>query len=178
MYKLKVALVVLFGLLTFISCDKEDDKDSPAWTYYRVYKTKGDYFNFANTWVSSNSGPTVLNIGDSVRVSTLNGDTVYALRWNLHNGYILGMEISDNDYFTDVTFKEIIKYNEINNCECFSNKELWDRIIDKDPFIEFYYLDDDDGFFDNYHRDMEYFIDTINKIIDKKMLEDIFTRIK
>ena len=172
--KFLITLVIL--VLISFSCEKENNNSFYKMVPFKMYKTKGDYFNYANTWTISDNGPTMLRV-DSYKVSIINEDTVYNWRWKLNNGYVLGVEINDEDYFTDVTFKEIVKYNEEHNYDGFPTKELYKREIDNDPFTEFYFMDD--GYFNSVQNiDTTFLKDSINKIIDANMLEEIFTRTK
>ncbi len=168
---IRILIIILFFIFPE-SCNKNKD-NRYAYPQYmcRVYKTKADYFNYVNTWTISNNGPTAIEL-DSRAFSVIDGDTVFNYRWHLKDNYILGAVITQYDYFTNITYKEIIKYNETHD-ECFPNDSLYKRVIDDDPFTEFYVLND--VYFDS--RD-DYRIDSLNTIIEKGLLEKYFIRIK
>ena len=158
----------------FTGCDKSEVLGPTL----ALYKTKADYFEFANTWGRTN-GPTSFDLSDS-RINVVDGDTIYTRRYKMEKGYILGIEISSDEYFTDLTFKEIVAYNEeqkrIHGTSTynFHIDSLLERIIDKDPFTEFY-SDDSRHFESQLNKEN---INLINELILSDKVDSIFIKLK
>jgi len=162
--------IVLFSLLSFflLSCDKEDYIGPKV----KIYKTKGDYFNKVNTWGNDN-GPIGLDYGSRIIIN--NGDTIYAWRWKLADGYVMAGESSSSDYFTDMTFAEIVAYKDKypDSLE-FPRDSFFKRVIDKDPYTEYYIAKEYSTFEMPDSNDVE----PINELIRKGELENYFKRLK
>jgi len=160
-------IVVTLLLLVNYSCTQDEDTDPGL----NIYKTKGDYFLFVNTW-GQQMAPTTYRSNDA-RIGTLATDTIYLCRTNLVNGYILGAENSVDDYFTNITFTEMVKYNDsLGMSASFPRDSVFKRVIDKNPYIEFYHDE-------NSPRRFE-LKDTakINQIIKNGELEKYFKKLK
>jgi hypothetical protein len=173
----KVVTWLLIAFIFLTNCNESDSTvriDSIGTELLtEVYKTKGDYFNYVNTWGKKNA-PSSLSLADSNQISVVGTDTVYKLRWVLEDNYVMGLAISSKDYFTDMTFAEIVTFNEkypekLN----YPIDEIFKRVIDKDPFLEFY-VDENNIF---YHRDSND-IQQINQLIKDGKLEKYFKKIK
>jgi hypothetical protein len=137
-----------------------------------VYKTRGDYFNYISIY-GKTGAPATLTIRDTNQIGVINGDTVYLRRWQLENDYILDINSSEKHYFTDISFKEIVAYNaKFPNMLHYPFDSIQKRIIDKDPFLEYYF--DEFGNFPN----LDVHIDQINEIIRNGQIELYFTRLK
>ena len=173
---LKLSTVILLFVLIGAGCVKEpiDGVPTPGLC---IYKTKGEYFNYINTWTNE-KGRTVGNpayrIQNDSRIQVVNGDTVYVMRVKLTNGYILqpGGEIGSTNYFTDMTYIEMVRYNSNLGKEMIGTDSLDSRVIDKDPFTEFY--------FDTSRPRKFEMEDTaeINMIIRNGNIEDYFKKYK
>lgn len=86
----------------------------------------------------------------------------------------MGLVVGSEDYFTNMTFSEIVSYNEKYPVPGYYPKDqIFKRVIDTNPFLEFY-LDEDNIF---YHRD-SVDISQINKIIKDGELGKYFKKIK
>jgi len=139
----------------------------------KIYKTNGEYFNYLNTWGVDN-GPIDLNFG--ARVKYENGDTLYNFRWQLANGYVLGIEISEADYFTNMTMKELVRYKELNPTELiFPRDSFINRVIDNDPFTEFWMAKEN---YEKYELPDSATIAELNEMIKNGELKNEFERLK
>ncbi|MDP3912516.1 MAG: hypothetical protein Q8R96_02115 [Bacteroidota bacterium] len=165
----KVSIVLmLFLLMIDSSCIKKEEVTTPG---LNIYKTKGDYFLYVNTWGKKNA-PTTYRANDA-RIGNLDTDTIYMGRKILISGYILSAENSVDDYFTNITFTEMVKYNDsLGLSASFPRDSVFKRVIDENPYIEFYH--------DDYHPRRFELKDTakINQIIRDGELEKYFKRLK
>ena len=169
--KALLLIFLAFGLLT--SCDKTDEKYDSGELHMIVYKTKTDYFNYVNTWGDNISAPSTLTLKDTDRIAIVGKDTVYQFRWRLENNYVLEIGIYEGDSFTDMTFAEIVSYNERHPEEFhYPLPEIFKRVIDKDPFLEFY-RDENHVFFKGDSAD----ISKVNQLIRDGELEKYFKKI-
>jgi hypothetical protein len=159
-----IALVIFF----LFSCSKQRDADVPRF-HVHIYKTNADYFNYINLWGKDQEHAS--NVLISNRLKFENNDTIFKWRWKLEQGYVADVtEIWYTDYFTNISFKEMLRYNESNGIFPFDSIET--RIIDRDPFIEFY-VDDRDSFYR-----MPEPIDELNEIIRNGEIEKYLHRLK
>ncbi len=94
-------------------------------------------------------------------------------RWRLTGGYILDHETYIKDrVFTNITFNEFVNHTEKNNVSYWTDELLRSRIIDKDPFEKFYYLN-------RYGRSpVVLTVGEINKMIEEGTLEKVFIKVK
>jgi hypothetical protein len=169
-------IINLFLALVFLTnCVEYADEDivvNGAESGLSLYKTKKDYYNYITIRLDSNDVITMspsYNIDDP-RISYKNGKVEYKLHWRLKNDYILSEEMQSDLVFTDITFQELVEYIEKNGgnipIEWFT-----ERIIDKNPFLEFYYLK-------NELRSKNFTIKEINEMIENKTIEDYFNKTK
>jgi hypothetical protein len=166
-------LLIFIAFISFNNCSDSTTRISDPTIKTNVYKTKKDYFNYVNTW-GKNNAPSSLNLADSDQIAVVGIDTVYKLRWRLEDNYVMGLAIGDEDFFTDMTFAEIVAYNETYPEKLnYPIDEIFKRVIDKDPFLEFY-IDEGNVF---YKRDSSD-IAQINQLIKDGELEKYFKRIK
>ncbi len=84
----------------------------------------------------------------------------------------MDLVITEDDYFTDMTFAELVSLNDACN-NCITTDDIFDRVIDKDPFREFYI--DKDTLFRN--RD-EFDIQRLNEIISNGELDNYLHQLK
>ena len=155
-----IKILNLFLLLSIVySCEKFQSEDA---TIY-VYKTKNDYSNNVSVELSE----------DKTRITSASGSI--NTRWpvKLVQGYCLNGSMGKNSGYISLTIEEYNNY-EIIPCD----DTLFKLLIDKDPFIEFYYRNDDDSKF--YDKNGAYGIDTafINDLIIKDELDIYFERLK
>jgi len=154
---------------------------------YSIYKTQSDYFDYYNTAVNKKGEVDSYRYIDfNSKVFVSGGDTIFSRRVRLADGYVLSNEISIKDCFTDITFPEYIGLLSSNSN---MNEKIQERIIDVEPFVEFYAISIGDA-----EKYLEQFIDTlplgeathealkkrakeINEIIANGDLKDHFRRI-
>jgi len=170
-------LTVLSTLLTALcSCHPDPYEDPP----FSLYKTRADYFEYYNVDLDKHGlpkGNRAYSIDDS-RIRIIDNDTVYTFRVRLDNDYVLCGESTVNSQFTDIRIPEMVKLS--SEGKYFSDTELKDRIIDPDPFTEFYsvpstYIYEASGTISEalLMKAIE-----INEIIKEGKLEDHFTKLK
>jgi hypothetical protein len=162
---LRLKIIVIF-LAIIYSCTKSNE----VYTGLAVYKTRGDYFLNVNTWKTDNA-PTAVN-PEYNRYGNLDSDTVYMFRKQLVNGYILATESTVDDYFTDMTFRELLNYYYETGNVYFPLDSIFERIIDTDPYTEFYV---------EYNLQQKFCLtDTaeVNAVIINGELEKYFKRLK
>lgn len=168
--KALLLIFLAFGLLT--SCDKTDQSANPQ-LHMIVYKTKADYFNYVHTWGDNISAPSTLTLKNTDRIAIVGNDTIYKLRWRLEDNYVMEIAINETDNFTDMTYAEIVSYNERHPKELgYPLPEIFKRVIDKDPFLEFY-RDENHVFFKGDSAD----ISKVNQLIRDGELEKYFKKI-
>jgi hypothetical protein len=139
-----------------------------------VYKTKADYFNYVNVWGDNISAPSTLTLKDTDRIAVVGNDTIYKLRWRLEDNYVMDLVVHQSDGFTDMTFAEIVSYNEKHPEEGgYPLYDIFKRVIDKNPFLEFY-RDENHVFFKGDSAD----ISKVNQLIRDGEMEKYFKRIK
>lgn len=140
-----------------------------------IYKTNGDYFNYIYVGIDSIENITMYpayNSSDPRISIDSHGSVTYNQRWKLKSGYTVCKEMRFDDMaFTNITFHELIEYTDKNGS---SVPVSWfkSRIIDKNPFIEYYWL----GGLN--HQTQEFTLGQINKMIENGTLETVFTKIK
>jgi hypothetical protein len=164
-HQVSIALILFLMAINF-SCIKEEATDPGL----NIYKTKGDYFLYVNTW-GKQMAPTAYRANDG-RLGELNDDTIYKCRTRLIDGYILSAENTVDDYFTNITFTEMARYNDSLGIASFPRDSVFKRVIDENPYIEFYHDEHSPRIFE--------LTDTakINKIIRNGELEKYFKRLK
>jgi hypothetical protein len=168
---MKTTCIILLLTLILLGCSdsKVRGLEELPQVHVKIYKTNADYFNYINLWGKDHEHTSNTNI--SSRFNIFNCGTTFLYRWKLEQGYVADVtEIWYTDYFTNISFKEMLRYNESNGTFHFDSIET--RIIDKAPFIEFY-VDDQDLFYK-----MPEQIDEINEIISKGEIEKYLRRLK
>jgi hypothetical protein len=174
----KLVLILLLAIL--LGCKKDeiialpDDESIEMFVCpgIAIYKTKRDYFNYmAMRFNSDNSCSWYPWFGTpDPRLSVENGAVAYKYRFHLKNSYVVSAEITFNDYFTNITYPEYLTFQKKTN-ETFTSKMFWDRVIDKDPFTEFYYLDTLDC-------RVKFTLGELNQMIEDGTLTQKFTKFK
>lgn len=178
--KILLMLLLIASTLVIVSCEKDkiefaDENiivnNEPSLS---VYKTNNDYFNYINVSIDTFGNVTSYPVYYKNSMHIANGEDgkyKYTQRWQLQSGYIIDKEIEYNDAFTDVTFSEQIEYEE-NNSSNVTGNWYQQRIIDTNPFKEYYWLG---GLNDELQ---EFTLYEINEMIEKGTLETVFTKIK
>ncbi len=165
---MKPNFIIVFAIFFLFSCSRQIIEDPPR-IHVLIYKTNADYFDYINIWGTNHDHANNISITD--RFNFENGDTTYLYRWKLEQGYVADYtEIWHTDYFTNISFKEMLRYNESNGMFPFDS--IKKRIVDKDPFVEFY-VDDKDYFYR-----MPEPIDKLNEIIRNGEMEKYLHRLK
>jgi len=166
MLRLKIITICcIFCLLC--SCEKLFYFGSEYKDIY-VYKFKDgkDYSNNANLRLSD----------DKSEIRTVSYNLPCHWPVKLAEGYYLNGTSGVNAGYLSLTCEE---YNSLETLP--SRDSLYNLLIDKDPYIEFYHrFDYNDTFFDGYCEDAAYGIDTtyLNKLIRTGRLEEYFERQK
>ncbi len=178
--KLKLITVVLLLMFIGAGCQKDEielaDESIEISSYpgINIYKTKKDYRNKLALGLDSegNVSETPL-FGDNPANVKLNSDGNYVLirRLFLKSGYIC--EDIDIDYaFTNITITEMVESFENYSSGYWSTDRYESRIIDRDPFTEFYHLD-------GIGKEEQIFtIGDINELIESGTLETVFKKLK
>ncbi len=178
----KLYLVVLLLLFLGVSCQKDDFEyaDESIMVYssspgIAIYKTRGDYFNFVDLNVDSLNNITMVRsyiIGDPRVLIDKNGNMTFSNRWRLKNGYIVATEVWLKYSFTNITIKEYVDYTTKHNSGAWTDEMLLPRIIDKDPFLTYYYLS---GL---YQGEKKFTLGELNNMIENGTIEKQFTKLK
>ncbi|NOY96575.1 MAG: hypothetical protein GXO81_09400 [Chlorobi bacterium] len=177
-----IKLTAIFLLLLFIGagCKKNEieiaDESIVVDNYpgVSVYKTNGNYFNYISIKFNDDGelGGTPYFTSQSSGISIdAKGNVSYNRRWLLRSGYIVCSEISRKDVFTDITYTEYYNYC-IKNKKSYTAEMFRSRVIDENPFIEYYYST---GFNKKYK---EFTLGEINQMIENGTLEEHFEKIK
>jgi hypothetical protein len=177
---LKLCVVVLLFLFLGASCQNDeiefaDESTSiSSWPAISVYKTKVDYFNNITVGLDDVKGISSYPDYNEKSVNVLineKGEFSYKYKWLLKSGYIVVQGGDFNCAVTDISLTEYINFNE-------PFKTNWDtvmlsaRIIDKNPFTEFYLLD-------GVNKTPKTFtLGEINKMIENETLGTVFTKLK
>lgn len=166
----------------FLSCKNDDISFANENTIVSnqpeisIYKTKNDYFNYLYVGVDSVNNITMIPSYSSTdsRISVDNkGKVTYTQRWRLKSGYIVCKEMSyGNMAFTNITFQELIEYSDSNGGKSPESNWFQSRIIDKNPFTEYYWLK---GLNEPYK---EFTLGQINEMILSGTIETVFKKIK
>jgi hypothetical protein len=175
-------LLAVFTIsIIFVSCNKDEldytdesiiVNSEPS---ISIYKTKGEYFNYIYVGIDSveniTMSPSYNSNDPCIRIDS-HGKVTYNQRWKLKSGYTVCKEMRFNDMaFTNITFQEVIEYTDKNGPDI---PDAWfkSRIIDKDPFTEYYWL----GGLNKPIK--EFTLGQINDMIEKGTIETVFTKIK
>lgn len=174
-------LAVFVIPIIFVSCNKDelDYADESiiinSEPDISIYKTNGDYFQFVYIGIDSieniTMSPAYTAISPFINIDK-NGNVIYTQRWKLKTGYIVCKEMRYKDMaFTNITFQELIEYTNNNGGDIPDN---WfkTRIIDKNPFTEYYWFDGLN------HQTQEFTLGQINKMIETGTIETVFKKIK
>ena len=177
---LKLSSIVLLFLFIGVACQKDEIPSADesieisSMPGISIYKTNGDYRNYLAVCLDSLDNITCTPLfgnDSSIVQKNSKGDYVLKSRYALKNGYMLG-DIYLDYAFTDITVNEMVeKYLESGPSFWTINKYS-ERIIDRDPFTEFYYLDGLNM------GGQKFTLGEINKMIENGTLETVFTKLK
>ena len=190
---LKLSIIILLTGLKFTGCqynfinDAEKSKNTSNITFpndtilvsnrpgVSVYKTKNDYFNYISVQLLPdgriNAIPDYTLNNPRIKIDK-NGKIEINTRWLLPNGYIVDIEASLNESFSDITFQEYVDYNTANGVAGWSAELIRPRIIDTDPFTEFYYMGCSDC-------KIKYFtLAQIYQMLENGTIEEYFKKLK
>ena len=180
---LKTGIFVLLFIFigTGESCKKDEwvlaDENIEINSYPEIiiYKTKKDYINYVDIQMTDDGRINAIpsyNLNDP-RISTdKNGYPKQNFRYRLKSGYVLDNNASLNEAFTNITIKEYVNWNTENGVAVWPNSLIEPRIIDKNPFAEFFILDG------SKKGGKMYSIGELNDLIENQTLETVFTRLK
>ncbi len=175
MKKYILTIVYFIMVLLFSNCNKEEieyaDENiviSRQPTGFSVYKTNKDYFNYIAIGFDGNIVTMYPDYDlNSPRITIEeDGSITYNLRWRLKSGYIVGKGINIDRVFTDITFQELIEQDDI------SSSWFKQRIIDEEPFTEYYWL----GGLNLPNK--EFTLGEINEMCEDGTLETVFVKLK
>jgi hypothetical protein len=163
-----LCLVLFFA---FISCKKDIDRICCPPPSFSIYKTKADYFYNVDTWEKK-----VIPFYHSFNIHNfiLANDTTVTFRIRLADGYVLDYIASENGYFTDITFCEFYSFCEQHNSDPMPFDSILERVVEKNPYLEFYIVESDEWDSLRYQDQKE----QINEIIRNCELEKYFERLK
>lgn len=181
--KMKILIPGIFILLVILKalsgCEKyeladEDTVISVRMPSISVYKTRKDYFD--KVTVKYTDGEITQTPGYTPTCSRIfiddNGNVSFTNRWRLINGYVLSREFYLNHSFTNVSIQEFIDTYEKIFPPGWDTQKLEPRVVDKDPFISYYYCE-----WKNCKKD-EFTIGELNRMIKNGMLEQYFDKLK
>ena len=140
-----------------------------------IYKTKKDYINYVDVQITDegklNAIPSY-NLNDPRISVDAKGNIRQNFRWRLKSGYILDNNVSIREAFTNITIQEYVDWNTAYGLAGWPDSLIRPRIIDQDPFIEFY-------FHDGLNKTLKTFtIGEINNMIENGTLETVFVKLK
>jgi len=176
-----LSIIFLLLFLTGTSCQKDEIEYADESIVIRVpvpglnvYKTKNNYIDFVDIQITDdgelNAIPTY-NIDDSRILVDKDGKIKQNFRWRLKSGYIIDYGASVREVFTDISIEEYVKYNAENGITHWHDHLIRPRIIDTDPFTEFYHLDR--------AGHLEYYtVGEINEMFENGSFKTIFEKLK
>ena len=178
---IKPAVVVLLLLFIGASCQKDDfevaDESIVVDNFpgVSIYKTKGNYFNniaFKLTPDGHPNGERGYTLKDP-RIKVDNKGRISPnFRWYLKSGYIVDIQVDSNEVFTDISFQEYVDYNTKTGLSSWPDELLIPRIVDKNPFTEFYYM----GCINCPIK--KFTLGELNTMLENGTIEEHFTKLK
>jgi len=147
---LKLTTFVLLLLFTVASCQKDkmeyadESIEVSSWPAISIYKTKSDYINYVGVQITDdgklNAKPSYDKNDPRISFDS-KGNAKQNFRWRLKSGYILDNNVSLREAFTNITIREYVDWNTEHSVAGWPDSLIWPRIIDTDPFTEFYLHD-------------------------------------
>ena len=142
-----------------------------------IYKTRGDYLDKVLIRISDKGeiiATPAINVEDNPNfITDKNGKIKASYRRLLKNGYIVGGGWLDAAY-TNITFDEYVTYNQKHNVVVWPVELLEPRIIDRDPYLEFYAS----VCHGNDCQVQEFTLGEIYEMLENGTIEEHFTRYK
>ena len=178
---LKFSTVILLFAFIGASCKKDEIEISDESIIIdnqpgiSIYKIKGDYFNFISLQLLPDGRLNAIpdyTINSSRIIVSGDGKIKINTRWLLKNGFIVDKESSLRDVFTDITFQEYVDYNTANNTGGWPNELIKPRVIDENPYVEYYHLNGLNK------REKKFTLGELNKMIEEGTLETVFEKLK
>jgi hypothetical protein len=178
---LKLCPVVLLFLFLGAGCQKDDfeyaDENIEIYSSpgLAIYKTRGDYFNLVDLKLDSLNNTTMVRsyiTGDPRVLIDKDGNMTFNNRWRLKSGYIVAKEVWLEYSFTNITLKEYVDYTTKHNSGAWTVEMLLPRIIDRDPFLTYYYFN---GL---YQGEKKFTLGELNEMIENGTIEEQFTKLK
>ncbi len=178
---LKFSTVILLFAFMGASCHKDeiklDDENIEielTGSGISIYKTKGDYNHFIAVTIDDKGKlgriPAIEKDYPKMRFDS-KGRMIYSNCYFLKNGYVLG-HLNSYSVITDITIKEYREYNIEKGVTCWPDELILSRILDRNPFTEFYFLA-------GFNKAPRYFtLGEINKMIEEGTLETVFKKLK
>ncbi len=177
---LKLSTLLLLLLFLGASCQKDEinyDDESleiSSLPGISIYKTNKDYKDYLPVCIDSDNNITCTPLfGDDTLVvkKDKNGNYLLLNRHFLKSGYILE-DISLNRAFTNITINEMVNKFTTIGPGYWTMDKYYDRIIDLDPFSEFY-------FYNGLNKvPINFTLGEINDMIENGTLETVFTKLK
>lgn len=177
---LKLSTVVLLLLFIGASCQKDEFEladesiEITSIPSICIYKTKGDYRDKLAFCLDSAGNITctpLFNENSTVVEKDTDGNYKLRHRHFLKSGYILE-DISTDRAFTSVTINEMVESFRKYDPGYWSHERWESRIIDRDPFAEFYRYDN------NGKPPITLTIKEINEMLINGTIETQFTKLK
>ena len=141
-----------------------------------IYKTNGDYIDFIHFQLDSNNiitmSPCYKPTNSSRIIIDKDGNVHQNFRYKLKSGYIVSNNANISYTYTDITFQEYFDITNESGEWYIPNSLLKQRIVDRNPFTEYYYLNGLNG---NYR---EFTLGEINDLAEEGNLESVFTKLK
>lgn len=159
---MKKLIIILFLISPslFYSCEKVKDQDTEIQIF--KFKTSKDY---------STNVP--VELSDDKNIITSAPGNIFRMPVKLVDDYYLNGAMGLNTGYLSLTIEEHNAYDVKPGVD-----SLYNLLVEKDPYLEYYYRNDDDGTFRS--ENGAYGLDTafINEIIISNQLEDYFIRLK
>ena len=177
---LKLSSIALLFLFIGAACQKDEMQyadesivvsNNPG---VSVYKMNLNYMDKVIVEVTPEGLNKVLALDDKTLDSyhiDSKGNLMPKYRHLLKSGYIVGGG-SSKASFTDITFTEYYNYNKEHGVSCWPSELIKPRIIDNDPYEEYYWM----GCLDCAIK--EFTLGQINEMIENGTLEKYFTKLK
>jgi len=178
---LKLSTFILILLFISTGCEKDEIEYADESIVVSsipgisIYKTKKDYYNYISVQITDegliNAIPDY-SLDDPRIIIDKDGKATPNFRWRLKSGYIVDKETGRNEIFTDITIQEYIAYNIQNDVFGWPGELIRPRIIDKNPFYEYYYYN---GF---NKSEKQFTLKELNEMLENGTIEEYFTKLK
>ncbi len=170
--KKRTALSIVSLIALFLGgCDNKNENDYQG---VSLFITKGDYYDFVTVGLRDNQ--LIRGLYTDLRYTVVGSDTINLRRTRLTNDYIIDVNGDYiHDAFINFRFNDFIKWIETYNSYSLPPDTIWKYMLDKDPYIEFWRVKDNEMFLSPSGT-----LDTtgLNQIILDGKIEDYFNRLK